>query len=175
MLARTTLAHALMMFSRGVPTIYYGDEQGFTGDGGYGGARQNMADSQVASYRDDRIVGGARPAFSTDAPLYLAIAEMARLRQVDVRLRRGLQTVRFAAEAPGLLALSRRIPDAAGETLIVYNTSPEPITANIEVDAASAGWSSSRGDCPVAATAPASVRVTVPALDYLICVSEGAR
>ncbi len=175
LLARTTLAHAMMMFSRGAPTIYYGDEQGFSGDGGYGGARQDMAESRVASYRDDRIVGGARPAFSTEAPLYRAIAGMAALRQADIRLRRGLQTVRFAAEAPGLLAVSRRIPDAAGETLIVYNTSTAPITANIEVDAASADWSSSRGDCPATATAPASVRVTVPALDYLICSSEGVR
>ena len=33
-LARIKLAHALMMFSRGVPTLYYGDEQGFAGAGG---------------------------------------------------------------------------------------------------------------------------------------------
>ncbi|WP_425988302.1 alpha-amylase family glycosyl hydrolase [Brevundimonas sp. TWP2-3-2] len=175
LLQRETLAHAMMMFSRGAPTLYYGDEQGFSGDGGYGSARQDMFETQVASYRDDRIVGGKRPAFSTEAPLYRAISEMARLRQADVRLRRGLQTVRFAAEAPGLLAVSRRIPDTAGETLIVYNTSTTPITANIEVDAASADWSSSRGDCPMSATAPASIRVTVPALDYLICSSEGVR
>lgn len=175
LLQRETLAHAMMMFSRGAPTLYYGDEQGFTGDGGYGSARQDMFETQVASYRDDRIVGGAQPAFSTEAPLYRAISGMARLRQADVRLRRGLQTVRFAAEAPGLLAVSRRIPDTAGETLIVYNTSTAPITANIEVDAASADWSSSRGDCPTSATAPASIRVTVPALDYLICSSEGVR
>ena len=175
LLQRETLAHAMMMFSRGAPTLYYGDEQGFSGDGGYGSARQDMFETQVASYRDDRIVGGAQPAFSTEAPLYRAISGMARLRQADVRLRRGLQTVRFAAEAPGLLAVSRRIPDAAGETLIVYNTSTTPITANIEVDAASADWSSSRGVCPPSATAPASIRVTVPALDYLICSSEGVR
>ncbi len=175
LLARSTLAHAFLMFSRGAPTLYYGDEQGFAGDGGYGGSRQDMAGTRVASYADDRIVGGAQPAFSTEAPLYQAIAEMARLRQADIRLRRGLQTVRFAAETPGLFAVSRHIPDATGETLIIYNTSTAAITANIEVDAASAGWSSSRGDCPATATAPASVRVTVPALDYLICTSEGAR
>jgi glycosidase len=175
LLARTTLAHALLMFSRGAPTLYYGDEQGFSGDGGDSGARQDLSGTQVAAYRDDRIIGGAQPAFSTEGPLYRAIAGMARLRQVDARLRRGLQTVRFAAEAPGLFAVTRRIPDEAGETLIVYNTSTAPITANIEVDAASADWSSSRGACPTTATAPASVRVTVPALDYLICVSEGPR
>ena len=175
LLARTRLAHALMMFSRGVPVLYYGDEQGFTGDGGDSGARQDMVATRVAAYQDDRIIGGARPAFSTEAPLYRAIADMGRLRQSDVRLRRGLQTVRFAGETPGLFAVSRRIPGEAGETLVVYNTSTASVTANIEVDAASADWSSSRGACPATATAPASVRVTVPALDYLICVSEGVR
>jgi len=175
LLQREALAHALMMFSRGAPTLYYGDEQGFTGDGGYGGSRQDMADSQVASYRDDRIVGGPQDSFSTQAPLYRAIAEMARLRQSDVRLRQGLQTVRFAAEAPGIFALSRRMPEDAGETLVVYNTSKASITANIEVDAASSDWSSVRGQCPTAATAPGSVRITVPAFEYLICSSEGVR
>lgn len=175
LLSRTTLAHAMMMFSRGAPTLYYGDEQGFSGDGGYGGARQDLFETEVASYRDDRIIGGAQAPFSTEAPLYRAIADMARIRQADIRLRRGLQTVRFAAEEPGLFAVSRKLRGEAGETLIVYNTSTNAITANIEVDAASADWSSSRGACPATATAPASVRVTVPALDYLICVSEGAR
>ena len=175
LLRRQTLAHAMMMFSRGAPTIYYGDEQGFAGDGGYGGARQDMFETRVAAYRDDRIVGGAQPAFSTEAPLYRAIADMADLRQADIRLRRGLQTVRFAAETPGLLAVSRSIPGQEGETLIVYNTSTAPIAANIEVDAGSTDWSSSRGACPATATAPASIRVTVPGLDYVICTSEGVR
>jgi len=175
LLRRSALAHAFLMFSRGAPTIYYGDEQGFAGDGGYGGARQDMAETRVAAYADDRRVGGRSDAFSTDAPLYRAIAGMAAIRAADIRLRRGLQTVRFAAETPGLLAVSRRVPGEAGETLVIYNTSLQPVTANIEVDAASAGWSSSRGACPDAATAPGSVRVTVPALDYLICVSEGVR
>ncbi|MEW6982415.1 alpha-amylase family glycosyl hydrolase [Colwelliaceae bacterium 6471] len=32
---RNSLAHALIYFSRGIPVIYYGDEQGYIGDGGY--------------------------------------------------------------------------------------------------------------------------------------------
>jgi glycosidase len=172
LLARTTLAHAFLMFSRGVPTIYYGDEQGFAGDGGYGGARQTLFPTQVASYADDRIIGGPQAPYSTEAPLYRAISEMARLRAADPRLRRGLQTVRFAAEAPGLFAVSRRIEGEAGETLVVYNTSTNEISANIEVDASSAAWSSSRGTCPTESTAPASARVTVPPLDFILCRSE---
>ena len=48
MLARDRLAHELMYLSRGNPVIYYGDEQGFTGDGGDQDARQDMFPSQVA-------------------------------------------------------------------------------------------------------------------------------
>ncbi|HWT13468.1 MAG TPA: alpha-amylase family glycosyl hydrolase, partial [Allosphingosinicella sp.] len=56
-LKRVLLGHAVMMFSRGVPTIYYGDEQGFVGDGGDQDSRQDMFPSQVATYNDDRLVG----------------------------------------------------------------------------------------------------------------------
>ena len=57
LLARDKLAHALMYLSRGEPVVYYGDEQGFTGDGGDKDARQDMFPSQVASYNDDDLIG----------------------------------------------------------------------------------------------------------------------
>src|SRR5262249_44599642 len=57
MLAREKLAYAIIFFARGVPIIYYGDEQGFTGDGGDQDARQDMFPSQVASYNDDDLIG----------------------------------------------------------------------------------------------------------------------
>ena len=44
---RDQLAHELMYLSRGNPVVYYGDEQGFTGDGGDKDARQDMFASQV--------------------------------------------------------------------------------------------------------------------------------
>ena len=171
-LARIKLAHALMMFSRGVPTLYYGDEQGFAGGGGYGGGRQDMWDGQVETYRTEQRIGGLRDPYDREAPLYKAIAEMARLRAADPALRRGLQTVRAAAEAPGLFAFTRALPDQAGETLVVFNTGSTPLTANVMVDPASTRWTASRGACPTASAAPGAVRVTVPPFDYLICVSE---
>ncbi len=175
LLARSTLAHALMMFTRGVPTIYYGDEQGFTGDGGYGGARHDMFTTGTPQYADDRIIGGRRPPFDTEAPLYRAIAGMATLRQANPALRRGRQIVRAAGAAPGLFAISRLLGDDQGETLVLYNTATTPVTANVEVDPTSRAWAAVRGACPAAASAPGSIRVTVPALDYMICVSEGER
>ena len=174
-LARVKLAHALMMFSRGVPTLYYGDEQGFAGAGAYGGSRQDLFQSRTAAYRDETPIGGRHEPFSTEAPIYRAIAEMTALRRDLPALRRGVQTVRFSDDKPGLLAVSRRIPGETGETLILYNTSTASIDAAVEVDAASSAWTARRGQCPATAWAPGSIRVSVPALDYVICTSEAAR
>ena len=41
-----------MSWLRGVPVIYYGDEQGFVGRGGDQASRQDMFASQVASYNE---------------------------------------------------------------------------------------------------------------------------
>ena len=173
LLARSTLAHALMMFSRGAPVIYYGDEQGFAGEGGYGSARADMFPSQVAAYAAQRHIGPARPSFDTTAPLYKSIAEMARIRAADPRLRRGRQIVRYAGDKPGLFAVSRVLEHHQGETLILYNTSTLALTANVEVATASRNWTSLHGACPATTSAPGSIRVSVPPLYYMICVSEG--
>ncbi|MBD3836472.1 alpha-amylase family glycosyl hydrolase [Brevundimonas sp.] len=170
LLARIKLAHALMMFSRGVPTLYYGDEQGFAGAGGYGNSRQDMWDSQTPVYRDTTPIGGRQPAYSTEAPLYQAIAEMARIRAAETALRRGPKMVRGYGDAPGLFAMSR-MGDDGSEILIVFNSSSAPISAQVEVEPASLRWQALRGDCAAESSAPASVAVSVPPLDYLVCKS----
>jgi glycosidase len=53
---RTLLGHALMYFNRGIPVVYYGDEQGFVGDGNDQDARQDMMPSKVASFNDDDLL-----------------------------------------------------------------------------------------------------------------------
>lgn len=170
LLARVKLAHALMMFSRGVPTLYYGDEQGFAGAGGYGNSRQDMFDSQTPIYAAETPIGGRQPAYSTDAPLYRAIAEMGRIRAAEPTLRRGRQVTRAYGDKPGLFAISRMGDDGA-EVLVVFNTSTAPISAQVEVEPGSLNWRSLRGQCAPKASAPASYGVTVPPLDYLICKS----
>jgi glycosidase len=172
---RVTLAHAFMMFLRGAPVIYYGDEQGFAGEGGDKDSRQDMFASQVAAYSADRLVDGAPMAgdhFNTKGALYQAISSMARLRAADVALRSGRQVVRAADDKPGLFAVSRQVAGAGGETLVVFNTGLTPIAAQVEVDATSRAWRSVHGSCAAAATAPGSYRVEIGPLDYKICVSE---
>jgi len=59
LLARTKLAHALMYFSRGIPSVYYGDEVGMTGSGNGGDqrARQDMFETKVSAWKSEARVG----------------------------------------------------------------------------------------------------------------------
>ena len=149
LLQRTELAHALMFLARGVPTVYYGDEQGFAGDGGDQDARQSLFASRVASYNDDPLPGTARTTaqanFDPQAPLYRAIAGLAGLRAADPALRRGAMVVRGYGDSPGLFAFSRRLD--GGETLVAINTSNAPVEAQVLVDVASQRWQASHGAC----------------------------
>ena len=56
-LKRVMLANAMMFLLRGVPVVYYGDEQGFVGHGIDQDARQDLFASQVASYNDQALLG----------------------------------------------------------------------------------------------------------------------
>jgi glycosidase len=173
---RVILGHALMFFARGVPVIYYGDEQGFAGDGGDQDAREDMFASKVAVYNDNKLVGSgsttARPNFDPQARLYRAIAAMAAIRRSDPALSRGEQVIRAYGDRPGLFALSRRAPSGGGETLVLFNTGAAPVEAAVSVDGSSKRWTPVRGRCARAAAAPGSYRVEVPALDYVVCRAE---
>ncbi len=172
-LKRVILGHAMMFFSRGVPVIYYGDEQGFAGDGGDQDAREDMFPSRVAVYNDNRLVGStattAEANFDPQAPLYRAIVGMAAIRKADTALSAGDQVVRAYGDTPGLFALSRRAPSGGGETLAVFNTGTAPIGANVQVDASSMRWTALHGSCAPTAGAPGSYRVEIAPLDYIVC------
>ena len=176
-LKRVILGHAIMFFSRGTPVIYYGDEQGFAGDGGDQDAREDMFASRVAIYNDNKLVGSsattARANFDTRTPLYRALAGMAAIRRADPALRTGDQIVRAYGDKPGLFALSRRAPSGGGETLAVFNSGTTPISANVQVNASSTRWRSLHGQCAARPAAPGSYRVEVAPLEYLVCKASG--
>jgi glycosidase len=174
LLKRTTLAHALLFLARGVPTVYYGDEQGFIGRDGDQASRQDMFASQVASYNDDMLVGSKRTTavanFDRAAPLYRAIGALAKLRAADPALRRGETVVRSYGETPGLFAFSRRLDGR--ETLVAINTGTAPIAAQVLVDSVSQRWKGSHGRCARGVQAPGSYRIEVPALGYVVCRAD---
>jgi alpha-amylase len=134
-LARDRLAHALMYFSRGNPVVYYGDEQGFTGDGGDQDARQDMFPSQVASYNDDDLIGTdattADDNFDADHPLYQSIGELAAVTRRHRALRDGAQQHRWSSSGPGIYAFSRLDRHDQHEYVVAVNNAEQPETAAI--------------------------------------------
>jgi glycosidase len=173
MLQRVMLGHAMLLTLRGVPTIYSGDEQGFAGDGGDQDAREDMFASRVAVYNDNRLIGTrattAQANFDPNHPIYREIAKLARIRTSHRALTRGRQVVRYSQDKPGLFAVSRFDPRDGREMLLLFNSSEQSVEQNVVVDVASDRFTALAGSCPQRASAPGSVRITLPPLGYAIC------
>ncbi|OUR81995.1 alpha-amylase [Colwellia psychrerythraea] len=127
---RNLLAHAMMFFSRGVPVIYYGDEQGFVGDGGDQASRQDMMPSFVASYNDDDLLATSKSTaddnFDTNHLFYQSFAKYAQLYQQYPALRFGEQTAVYSQNEAGIFAITRQMKATnktkAQNLLVVFNT-----------------------------------------------------
>jgi len=172
-LKRDMLANAMLLTLRGVPTIYYGDEQGFVGRGGDQDSRQDMFPSKVASYNDEKLIGTtattAQSNFDPQHPLYREISKLAHIRTSHRALTRGLQLVRYAQDKPGLFAISRFDPDNGREMLLLFNTSTAEVKQNVRVDTRSLRFEALAGACPATASAPGTVAVDLPPLGYAVC------
>ncbi|MGI8611379.1 MAG: alpha-amylase family glycosyl hydrolase [Sphingomicrobium sp.] len=170
-LQRVMLGHVLMLTARGVPTIYYGDEQGFVGDGGDQDAREDMFASRTAVYNDNELLGRrattAQSNFDPGHPLFRLIRQLSAIRIREPALRRGATVLRSAADEPGLLAFSRIL--GGREVLVAINTSTRPVAQNVAVGVDSDRFTALAGRCPARASAPGSVRITLAPLGYAIC------
>lgn len=175
LLRRVQLGQAMLLLLRGVPTIYSGDEQGFVSDGNDQDAREDMFGSKVASYNDNRLLGTAAttaaPSFNPAHPLFREIAMLARLRTGHAALTRGRQVTRFASDKPGLFAVSRFDPKTGAETVIAFNTSPDPWSGNVQVETGSTAFRTLAGSCPANAVAPGSIALSLPAFGYTVCAA----
>jgi neopullulanase len=176
LLARDMLGHSLLLTLRGVPVIYYGDEQGFAGHGGDQFARQDMFASQVKEYNEEPLVGStsttARANFDHHHPLYRLIASLAAIRRATPALTDGRTQVRSFSTKPGLFAVSRFDPGTGREVLLAFNTSNQPVQAAVAVDPASRAFTALAGPCPAAAGAPGSVTISLPPLGFAVCAAK---
>jgi alpha-amylase len=164
-LARDRLAHELMYLSRGNPVVYYGDEQGFVGDGGDQLARQDMFGSRVAEYNDDDLIGTdattKQSNFVTTHPLYRAIAALAELRRGHSALRDGAHQHRYSTNGPGIYAFSRLDRGEQREYVVALNNSESAQTAAIPTYAARADFGRIYGDGAGGLQTDAQRRLTV--------------
>ncbi|MCC2312773.1 pullulanase-type alpha-1,6-glucosidase [Cellulomonas xiejunii] len=174
--ARSGLAHALMYTSRGQPVVYYGDEQGFVGEGPLAGkdkdARQSLFATQVAQYADQALLdgtpAGAVDRYDTAAPLYAHVAALAALRATTPALTSGAQVERLAA---GSVYAFSRIGDDDVEHLVALNNADAPAVVTVDTLTPGAAFTpllaTSGTDvvdaAPVEAAADGTVELTVPA------------
>jgi glycosidase len=170
---RTLLAHSLLFFARGVPTIYYGDEQGFVSDGHDRAARENMFASRVPDYNDNELVGTdattAEANFDREHPLYTALRGMAEIRMQEPGLRHGTQIVRHSDLEGGALVLSRKHDGV--EIVIGFNAEDEARALAFPVDGRSSTWTALHGKCRESAPAAGTYELTIPARGYVVCKS----
>jgi hypothetical protein len=163
-----------MYFSRGNPVIYYGDEQGFTGDGGDQLARQDMFASQVAAYNDDDLIGTdattAQSSFDRSHVLYQAISRLADVTREHRALRDGAHQHRFAADGPGIYAFSRLARDEQHEYVVALNNAETEQTAQVPTWVPSGEFNRVYGTGARALRSDAGkrLRVVVPALATVV-------
>ncbi|MEM9234370.1 MAG: alpha-amylase family glycosyl hydrolase, partial [Pseudomonadota bacterium] len=173
---RIILGHAIMMFSRGVPTIYYGDEQGFVSDGNDQDARETMFPSVTEVYLDNDLAGTnatvADENFDRSHPIYRAIAEMAAIRKAEPALRHGSQIVRHSDLEGGAFVMSRMAPDNSAEIIIAFNAEDAARTLRFPVDGRANSWQNVAGECRGESQAPGVYEATVPAAGFVVCKAE---
>lgn len=179
LLARVKLGHAMLMLLRGSPVIYYGDEQGFVGDGGDQLAREDMFASQTDVYNDNDLIGTSATTaisnFDAGHPLYRLIGELAAIRAAHPALAKGRQVIRNYEQEAGIFAVSRFDPQSGREYLAVFNTSDARRSANILLGYDARALESLDGACPAAVSAPGSAAFDLPAFGWAVCrVSEAA-
>ena len=149
LLARARLANDLLFLTRGVPVVYYGDEQGFTGTGGDRLARQSMFPAVAPDYVDDVGIGSdvtpAEDNFDPTHPLYTHIAELAAFREEHPTLVTGAQIV-HDVDGP-LFAFSRVDRTERVEYVVVTNSNPSlAAPARIDVLSDDADFEVLRGE-----------------------------
>ncbi|MEV7992168.1 pullulanase-type alpha-1,6-glucosidase [Streptomyces sp. NPDC086077] len=175
---KARLANELMFLSRGNPVIYYGDEQGFTGAGGDKDARQTMFASSTADYLDDDQLGTDRThaddAYDTGAPLYRQISALAGLRKAHPALADGVQTERYAADGPGVYAVSRTDAKSGTEYVVAFNNADEAKTATFPTDTPATTFVALHGTRTSAkAGADGKLTVTVPPGSAIVLKAAG--
>lgn len=173
--ARSQLAHALMYLTRGQPVVYYGDEQGFVGDGPTGGgdkeARQSLFATQVDEYANQALLDGTTAGsvdrYDTDTVLYTTIADLAALRAETPALRTGAQIERYSDG--GVYAFSRVDASEKVEHLVALNNGTAPATVTVDTLTPGATFTGLYGTTgEVTAAADGTVSLTVPALSAVV-------
>jgi glycosidase len=173
LLPRTLLGHSLMYLTRGIPSVYYGDEVGMTGTGSGSDqlARQDMFSTKVNIWKTEKRIGsspiGSGNAFDiTDKhPIANHLKALATLRSNNPGLANSSMQIRYAKDF--LLAISKKDAVENREYVVAFNNSNKPIRATINTATAKGGWRLLMGKTSIRSAAE-KVTITVPALSTVV-------
>ena len=173
LLPRTLLANALMYFSRGIPTVYYGDEVGMTGtgDGTDQLARQDMFPTQVGFWKSEARVGGKLigngDSFAVTAtnPIAKYIKSLAALRSANPGLSNSQMQIRSTSGS--LFVISKKDVKENREYVVAFNNSDKAQKAVVTTATSQGGWKVLLGS-PIQVVKGEKITLTVPALSTVI-------
>lgn len=173
LLPRTLLAHSLLYLTRGIPSVYYGDEVGMTGTGSGSDqlARQDMFSTRVNIWKTEKRIGsspiGTGNSFDiTDThPIAVHLQKLAQLRSSNPALANGPMQIRYSKDS--LLVISKKDDRENREYLVAFNNSTKPVKATISTATSTGGWKVLFGNTKVA-NAKEKVSVSVPALSTVV-------
>ncbi|HVR31753.1 MAG TPA: alpha-amylase family glycosyl hydrolase [Acidimicrobiia bacterium] len=127
------LGFDLLFLTRGIPVVYYGDEQGFVGIGGDRSARQTMFPATATEYVGQETIGSDATVsddnFDPEHPFYRRIATLNALRRDHPGLVTGAQIV-GPPQGP-IFSFSRIDRDERIEYLVVANNGPIAVDGTV--------------------------------------------
>jgi hypothetical protein len=173
LLPRTLLGHALLYLTRGIPSVYYGDEVGMigTGSGSDQLARQDMFSTKVNIWKTEKRIGsspiGTGNSFTVSEkhPIALYLEKLAALRTANPGLANGSMQIRTVKDS--LFVISKKDTAENREYLVAFNNSTKPIKTTITSATSTGGWKVLLGSSKLAVKNE-KVTVTVPALSTLV-------
>ena len=173
---RSELAHSLMYLTRGQPVVYYGDEQGFVGDGTLNGtdkdARQSLFATQVSRVREPEPA--RRHARGLGRPVRHRLGAVRAHRRAGRAAQRAPRRCRTAPRSSGyadgaVYAFSRVDAAEKVEHLVATNNGTAPATVTIDTLTPGATFAPLYGtSTSVTAAADGTVSVTIPALSAIV-------
>ena len=173
LLPRTLLGHALLYLTRGIPSVYYGDEVGMigTGSGSDQLARQDMFSTKVNIWKTEKRIGsspiGTGNSFTVSEkhPIALYLEKLAALRTANPGLANGSMQIRTVKDS--LFVISKKDTVENREYLVAFNNSTKAIKTTITSATSTGGWKVLLGSSKLAIKNE-KVTVTVPAISTLV-------